>query len=91
MVSFYYISKDTKRVPERPSDVNEWNQFFNDNSIICSTQKHPFEPLERIQVVIPIPLDLEGGIDDECELHEAACQAAGPFCYDKQICKFFNT
>jgi len=55
--------------------------FFNNDHMVCSNRKCPFEEqLERICVVTPIPLDLE---DAENDLHEAACQAAGPFWYDK--------
>jgi len=92
-VSFYYVSNDETIVPIRSNDIDDWKDFLKDNRIGHNTRKTAYEPSQRLAMVTPIPLDLpvEEGNHSENELHEAARQAAGPFWYDKRICKLFNT
>jgi len=50
MISFYYISKDKKDMPMRPTESKEWSIFFDENRIIRSTRKRAYEPSERIDL-----------------------------------------
>jgi len=80
MVSFYYISKDRNDVPVRPKDQKEWSTYFDENCIVCSTQKRAYEPSQCIRVVTPVPLDDGETISpSSAELHNMACQLSGFF------------
>ncbi len=92
MVSFYYISKDKKDMPVRPTDPKEWSKYVDNNCIIHSTQKRAYEPLQCIQVVTPVPPDNGETISPSpAELHDKACKKSGSFWKDLKNEKLFNS
>jgi len=79
-------------VPVRPKDQKEWSTYFDENCIVCSTQKRAYEPSQHIRVVTPVPPDDGETISpSHAKLHEMARQLSGSFWKDKKIEKLFNS